>query len=305
MNKILIAGGTGFVGKQLIAFLSEKGYDLSVLSRKKQEGSEKITYFQWDIDKATIDLKAFDGVDTIINLTGVNISEKRWTKKRKKEILASRTQSLKLLFKTVSENKFPIQTVISSSAVGYYGALTSQTIFDETSSKGDDFLATICSQWENEANQFTKIGARVVILRKGVIIGKGGGLIQTFAPIAKKGINPAVGSGKQYIPLIDMRDLLRLYEFLLSHQEVKGVFNAVSSQHITMNELAKTILSHLGKKKILPNAPSFVIRLLFGEMACMLLNGSRISNERIKQQGFTFLYDTLEKSLEDKSLLSV
>ena len=216
MNKILIAGGTGFVGKQLVSFLSGKGYELSVLSRKELTGNEKVTYYQWDIEKAFIDTKAFEGVNTIINLTGANIGEKRWTKKRKKELVDSRVQSIELLFKYVSENKFPIKTVISSSAVGYYGAVTSDTIYTETSQKGSDFLAAICTQWEDTANQFSTIGARVVILRKGVIVGKGGGLYQKLAPLANKGINPAVGSGKQYMPLIDIRDLLRLYEFLLT-----------------------------------------------------------------------------------------
>lgn len=305
MNKILIAGGTGFVGKQLISFLSKIGYELSVLSRKEIEGNEKVTYFQWDIDKAYIDIKAFEGVDTIINLTGANIGEKRWTKKRKKELIDSRVQSIELLFKYVSENKFPIKTIISSSAVGYYGAVTTDTIFDETAEKGSDFLAEVCTQWEDAANQFSTIGARVVILRKGVIVGKGGGIYQKLAPLANRGVNPAVGSGKQFMPLIDMCDLMRLYQFILKHQEVNGIFNTVSSQHITMNELAKAFLTHFGKKSILPNVPSFVIKLLFGEMATMLLNGSRVSNEKIKQQGFHFLYETLEKSLDDESHHSV
>lgn len=305
MNKILITGGTGFVGKQLISFLSEKGYELSVLSRKKLIGDEKITYYQWDIDKGYINIKAFEGVDTIINLTGANITEKRWTKKRKKELVDSRVNSIELLLKYVSENKVPIKTIISSSAVGYYGAVTTNTIFDETSEKGDDFLAAICTQWEKAVCQFSTVGARVVVLRKGVIVGKDGGLYQKFAPLAKRGINPAVGSGNQYMPLIDVRDLMRLYDFLLTHHEVNGIFNIVSSQYITMNELANTFLSHFGKKRILPNVPGFAIKLLFGEMATMLLNGSRVDNEKIKQQGFHFLYETLEKSLADESYHSV
>lgn len=299
MRKILIAGGTGFVGKQLISYLSEKGYELSVLTRHRSPSYGSVAYFQWDVEKAYIDEEAFVGVDTIINMTGANIGEKRWTEKRKREVLDSRVNSIQLLHKYVSENNFPIKTLISSSAVGYYGAVTTDIIFDESSSKGNDFLAAICSQWENAARQFTNFGTRVIILRKGVVVGKEGGMYQKMAPLAKRGINPAVGTGEQYMALIDMRDLTRLYDFLLTHPEISGIFNAVSSEHITMNGLANEFLAHFGKKSFLPNVPSFIVRLLFGEMATMLLNGSRINNEKIKQHEFVFLYDTLEKSLEN------
>src|SRR5690606_5692922 len=130
----------------------------------------------------------------------------------------------------------------SSSAAGYYGAVTSDEIFDETSPNGNDFLADACRQWEDAAKQFEQTGARVIILRKGVILGKGGGFYQRLAPFAKLGINPAAGSGRQYIPWIDIRDLLRLYDFLLKENPLQGTFNAVSSQHMTMNELAQALL---------------------------------------------------------------
>ncbi len=301
MSKILIAGGTGFVGKALISYLSGKGYELSVLTRNKVNGNDKVSYYQWDIEKGYIDPEAFEGVDIIINMTGANIGEKRWTEKRKKEIVDSRVNAIQLLYKCVSENNFLIKTLISSSATGYYGAVTTDTIFDETSSKGKDFLAAVCSQWENAAKQFSGLGARVIILRKGVVVGKGGGMYQKIAPLAKKGINPAVGTGEQYMALIDMRDLTRLYDFLLTHPEISGIFNAVSSDHITMNELAKDFLSHFNRKTFLPNVPGFVIQLLFAEMATMLLNGSRVSNKKIKEWGFKFHYETLAKSLEDEA----
>ncbi len=301
MSKILIAGGTGFVGKALISYLSGKGYELSVLSRNKLSGNENVNYYQWDIEKAYIDEEAFEDVDTIINMTGANIGEKRWTEKRKREVVDSRVNSIQLLYKYISENNFPIKTLISSSAVGYYGAITTDIVFDEASSKGNDFLGAVCSQWENAAKQFLGLGARVIILRKGVVVGKGGGMYQKMAPLAKRGINPAVGTGKQYMELIDMRDLTRLYDFLLTHPEISGIFNAVSSEHITMNELAKDFLSHFNKKTFLPNVPTFAIQLLFGEMATMLLNGSRVSNEKIKELGFKFHYETLAKSLENEA----
>lgn len=298
MKKIAIAGGTGFVGKNLISFLVEKGYSVHVLTRKpNSNSSENIRFFKWDIENEYIDKKAFEGVEMLINLTGANIGEKRWTKERKKEIIDSRIKSIKLLYRYISENKFNIKTVISSSAIGFYGAVTNDKMFVETSENGNDFLAFVCQKWETTAMKFNGLGIRTLILRKGVILGKDGGMVQKLAPLAKRGINVSLGSGKQYLPWIDIRDLVRLYEFILSNPQLNGIYNAVSTEQITMNDFSKALLKSFGKKSFLPNAPAFVIRLVFGEMSVMLLEGSKVSNENLKDTGFSFEFDTLEKSL--------
>lgn len=294
MKRILIAGGTGFVGKRLVPYLTEQGYELALLTRREMPAREKTAYYRWDIEKGFIDENAFQNVDTIINLTGADIGAKRWTKKRKKEIVDSRIKSIELLYKYVSENRFPVKTFISSSAAGYYGAVTSDVTFNEESPKGEDFLADVCSQWENAAKKFEQAGAKVIILRKGAIMGEESTFYKRIAPFAKLGINPAAGSGRQYIPWIDIRDLVRLYGFILKENHLQGIFNAVSSQHITMNELAQALLNSFGKKSFLPNAPAFAVRLLFGEMSSMVLKGSRLSNEKLKKNGFNFLYDSIE-----------
>lgn len=298
MKKILIAGGTGFVGKHLISFLAEKGYSINVLTRKQGSNSSgNIQFFQWDIEKEYIDKKAFENVDTIINLTGANIGEKRWTEKRKSEIINSRIKSIDLLYRYVSEDNFNINTFVSSSAVGFYGAVTTNEIFKETSKSGNDFLASVCQIWENTAMKFNDLGIRTVILRNGVIIGKNGGIYQKLSPSAKLGINVSLGSGKQYLPWIDIRDLVRLYEFILSNSKISGIYNTVSSEQITMSDFSKTLLKSFDKKSIFPNAPAFIIRLLFGKMSAMLLEGSRVSNEKLKGISFSFEFDTIEKSL--------
>lgn len=179
MKKILIAGGTGFVGKQLIDFLVGKGYSIHVLTRKPRANlTENICFFRWDIERQYIDKKAFEGVEILINLTGANIGEKRWTQQRKKEIIDSRIESINLLYQYISENKLNINTFISSSAVGFYGAVTTDNTFVETSESGNDFLASVCQQWENAVLKFNDLGVRAVILRKGVILGKDGGMVK-------------------------------------------------------------------------------------------------------------------------------
>jgi uncharacterized protein (TIGR01777 family) len=298
MKKILIAGGTGFVGKQLIPFLLQKGYAIHVLTRKPSTTTlANIQYFQWDIEKQYIDKKAFDGVEAIINLTGVNISEKRWTKQRKKEIIDSRVKSIDLLYRYVSENKCDIKTFISSSAVGFYGAITTDKTFVETDKNANDFLGSVCQQWETAANKFNDLGIRTVILRKGVIMGKDGGMVKKLTPLAKLGINVSLGFGKQYLPWIDIRDLVNLYDFILSKPQLNGIYNVVSEEQITMNDFSKTLLRSFGKKSLLPNTPSFILRLLFGEMAVMLLEGSKVSNEKLRNIGFTLQFNTIEKTL--------
>lgn len=298
MNRILIAGGTGFVGQRLISFLAKKGYYIHVLTRKaNNKTTENIQFFQWNVEQQYIDKNAFENVDTIINLTGANIGKKRWIAKRKKEILDSRIKSIDLLYRYVSENKFSINTFISSSAVGFYGAVTTENIFDEKSENATDFLGTVCKKWEDAALQFNKIGIRTVILRKGIIIGKNGGMVQKLTPLAKLGINVSLGNGNQYLPWIAIQDLVRLYEFIISNSKINGIYNAVSNEHITMNDFSNALLKSFGRKNFLPNVPGFLIRLVLGEMSVMLLEGSKVSNEKLKNSGFSFEVEIIKKSL--------
>lgn len=295
MKNILIAGGTGFVGKELVPYLAREGYPVHLLSRKEKESLPGIRYFKWDIESGFIDRRAFENVGTIINMTGANISEKRWTVRRKKEILESRTKALDLLFRYVHENNFSIDRLISSSASGYYGSVTTDEIFTEESENGHDFLGRVCREWERSALQFENSGIKTIILRKGVVIAPNGGMYKKMAPFAKQGINTSLGRGQHYLPWIAAKDLVRLYNFLLKENEIKGIFNAVASEHITMNELSGALLRSFGKKSILPNMPAFVIKSGYGEMSVMLLEGSRVSNRKIKEAGFHFEWDTIEE----------
>ena len=288
--KILIAGGTGFIGKSLIPFLVKNGHEVNVLTRRSMVDEENIHYYRWDVDKRLIEPKAFDGVDALINMTGANIGEKRWTVDRKNEILNSRVKPLDFLLKAIIESGNRIDVLISSSAVGYYGAVTTNHIFTEEDKNGTDFPAYVCRLWEDEALKFREVADRVVILRKGLVIGKNGGVYQKLAPLAKLGLSVALGSGKQYFPLVYMNDLIRVYNYILEHNEIDGVFNIVANQHITMNEFSQKLLDTFGKRKLLPNIPAFIIKMLFMERAEMLLKGSKISNEKFKSTGFEFMY---------------
>jgi len=298
-QRILIAGGTGFVGRHLIPALQQQGYALSVLTRQPNvvASQDALRYYRWDPKQQYIDPAAFEQVATIINLTGANIGAKRWTARRKKEILDSRVKTLDLLCQYCRQQQVPLHTLISSSGTGYYGAVTTNTIFKEDDAIGQDFLAQVCREWENAAQQFSTLGTRVVILRKGIVMGHGGAY-ERMAPLARRGINVALGSGQQYMSWISIEDLVRLYLFLLQHPEIKGVYNTTASEPITMQDFAQQLLQSFNKKTLLPNAPAWLVRILLGEMATALLEGSRVSNEKLRLTGFVFQDEPLAAYLK-------
>ena len=300
--KILIAGGTGFIGKALTDSLVESSNEVNVLSRRKIDDTKGVKHYVWNIEEDYIDPNAFDDVQAIINLTGANIGESRWTKKRKRLIVESRIKPLQLLEKGIRQFGHNIEVLISSSAVGYYGAVTTQEIFEENSANGTDFLAQVCRQWEDEAHRFESLVERVVILRKGVVIAPNGGMIAKIKPLAKLGINIAMGNGRQILPWICLDDLLGVYKHVLQDPGYKGVCNAVSSEYTTINDFSKTLLHSYGRPNLLPNVPGWAVKIIVGELSSMLLQGSRISNEKIKSEGFNFNCSSLEQCLVDSSL---
>ncbi len=298
MKKILLAGATGFVGQALLQHLLDKGYQINALSRKKTTShSPNLTWFNWDPSRNIIQEGALEDVSVIINLTGANIGEKRWTASRKKEILESRINVLNLLYQAAEKaqeeatkrgKKSPLNTLISSSAVGFYGAVNSEHIFKEEDPVGQDFLAEVCQAWEAEAKQFQKLGLSTYILRKGIVMGENGGMIKKLSPMAKLGINTSLGSGNQYMPWIAIEDLLAIYDRILKEAEIPQekadikIFNTVRDEALQMNDLSKALLKAYNKANLLPNVPGFLIKLIFGEMSIMLLKGSRISNQKLK-----------------------
>jgi uncharacterized protein (TIGR01777 family) len=302
MKTILIAGGTGFVGKTLIEKLGELGYKINVLVRSLENHSQShhIKYFFWNIDKQYIDENAFENVTTIINLTGANIGAKRWTNQRKTEIVTSRVDAISILYKYVVERNITLDQFISASAVGFYGAITKYIILEESALANNDFLSEVCRKWEAAAQQFNALGVKVIILRKGVVIGSGG-MYGKLAPLAKFGLNTAVGNGKQYLPWVALEDVINIYIHFLQHYQLSGIYNVVASQHITLNDFSSALVASFKKKKILPNVPKFLLQFALGEMSDMLLEGTRVSNSKLIESGYVFKYNEIDKILNNLS----
>lgn len=301
MTKILITGGTGLVGIALCSKLQALGFEVAILSRTKNEKSTFPTYY-WDVAKNEIDIKIINSVDCIIHLAGVNISEKRWTKKQKEQILDSRIKSAELIFNHIAVKNNQLKTFITASAVGFYGAKTSNQIFDESAPAASDFLGQTCFKWEQVADKFAAIGIRTVKIRTGIVLTKKGGALAKIAKPIKLGFGAAIGSGSQYLPWIHIDDLTNIYYKAIEAETMIGAYNAVAPEQLTNQEFSKKVAQNLKKSIWLPNIPAIIFKLIFGEMAVILLNGSRISSAKIEALGFQFKYPKLDLALKDLKL---
>ena len=294
MEKVLITGGSGLIGRRLSFLLKSRGYEVRILSRSNNPKNNYKT-FVWNVSEQYINDSAFEGLTHIIHLAGAGIADKRWSEKRKKEIIASRVASTNLLYNTVKRLKTPLNSFISASATGYYGAVTSETIFEEKDKPAKDFLGKVCSLWEDSIFQFNEIKIRTVALRTGIVLSKDGGALKKM----KTPIITSLGNGKQYMPWIHIDDLCELYIKAIEDQEFKGAFNAVSSEHISNLSFSKKVSKIFNHPFLAVSAPSLILQIVFGEMSTIILNGSRISANKIKQAGFKFKFENLEKALKN------
>lgn len=296
MNKevVLVTGGTGLIGQVLIPMLEDAGYEVILLSRtQKNEKS-----FLWDIETNFIDKQAIIKSQHLIHLAGTGIADKPWSESRKKEIIDSRVNSTALLLKSFKQNNIELKTVVAASAIGYYGTVTNEHVYTENDSPGNGFLADSCVQWEKATSQLSEITDKLVQLRIGIVLDKNGGALKKIAQPIHFYAGAALGTGKQYTPWIHVKDLCNIIMFALKNQQVKGIYNAVSSSNITNAEFTQAIGKALHKPILLPPVPAFVLKTILGEMANMVLEGSKVSNQKIKQAGFKFQYDNIDEALQ-------
>lgn len=299
-KKILITGASGLIGARLTEQLLQKGYQVSHLGRTKKSGP--VPSFVWDVESGKMDTEALAGVVTIIHLAGAGVADKRWTEARKKEILESRTKSSTLLYTTLATVNHSVKAVVSASAIGYYGFGFDEEIFTEESNPGTDYLAQVTKQWEESVDQISSLNLRVVKLRIGIVLSDQGGALVEMAKPIRLGVGAALGTGKQYLSWIHIEDLCAMFVKAIEHDTMKGAYNAVSGEWITNFEMTKLMARILKRPLYLPNVPAFVMKILIGEMAVIVVNGSKISADKIKKTGFLFRYSNLEEALESLKL---
>ncbi|RKR11221.1 hypothetical protein C8C83_2921 [Flavobacterium sp. 90] len=296
-KNVLLTGGTGFIGKHLTDVLIENGFLVSILSRSDQKNTSSITYYKWDLKKNFIDQKAILEADYIIHLAGEGIVEKRWTKKRKKAILESRTKPIDLIFSILKEQNKNLDGFISASGIGFYGAITSHKICDETTPPANDFLGNTCQQWENTVDQIATLNIRTVKIRTGIVLGKNEGFLKKIVPSFKAGFGAVLGTGKQYLPWIHIDDLCQIYLKAIQDEEIQGAYNACVTDTTTNSRFSKVLANLFGYTIWLPKVPAFVLKIVLGEMSIAILKGQRVSSEKIQKTGFEFQFTDLEKTL--------
>ncbi len=293
---VIISGGSGLIGLHLTQMLQTMEYPVTLLTRQYRSLTG-IDIIRWDPEKNWCEDFNIKGDIAFINLAGENLSAKNWTPEQKEKILNSRTSSLKLLKTIVESKKDQVVRFVSTSAIGYYGTYTSENIFTEESEPGDDFLAKVCVEWEKAIIEIAQTGVSTAWLRTGVVLSDKGGALKAIIDSMRTGLSVPLGSGKQWVPWIHIRDLIRIFEFLLSKPEIQGVYNAVSPSYATNRDLTKAI-SKVKNKRFLPiGVPALFLKLILGEMASISLYGSRVSAQRIQDKGFKFNFPELEEAI--------
>lgn len=302
MDTVIITGGTGLIGTALSKFLLSRGFQVIILTRNPKahrSSAPGISYAAWNIDEQSANEEAFKKAKYIIHLSGAGVADKSWTDKRKKEIVESRTKSSALLIRAMGSIPNEIVSVVSASAIGWYKQNVSHQSV-ETDPPAEDFLGETCVAWENSIKPVEKLGKKLVILRTGIVLSNEGGAFPEFKKPIKYGIAGILGNGKQMISWIHIEDLCRLYMEAMVNPSWSGVFNAVAPNPVNNRNFTLELAKKMKGSFFIPiPVPNFALRLKLGERSEEVLKSSSISANKLKQQGFQFIYPTIDTALRD------
>ncbi len=304
MANILITGGTGMVGRALTQLLIAKGHQVTILTRNPASSSNpNISYHQWDIPNGTIDPKAIGQADHIIHLAGAGVADKRWNKARKKEIVDSRIQSGELLVHALNTIPNQVQSLVSASGIGWYGPDTAKSLdkgFMEDAPADKAFLGETCKLWENAVAPIAAMGKRLVIFRLGIVLSNDGGAMIEFKKPVKFGIATILGSGKQIISWIHIKDLCNLMLQAIDEPQFNGIYNAVAPETVTNKNLMLLLAKKMkGSFYLSFHVPAFLLKLVLGEMSIEVLKSAKVNSFKIQAAGFKHQYPTIDQALEE------
>jgi uncharacterized protein (TIGR01777 family) len=303
MQTILITGGTGMIGKSLTAHLTDKGYHVIVLTRRsipKKITSSKVEYALWNVKKQSLDIEAIQKADHIIHLAGAGVVDKKWTDAYKKAIQESRTESGKLIISALKSNPNKVKSVISISAIGWYGPDSNHMAgaFVETDAAANDFLGTTCQLWEQSIEPLKALNMRLVKLRTGIVLSKKGGALAEFKKPLHLGVATILGSGKQVVSWIHIDDLCRIFIYAIENEQLSGSYNAVAPHPVTNKILVTQLANTMNRKLFVPvKVPAIVLKIMMGDRSIEVLKSATVSCEKIQRAGFTFLYATIDGAL--------
>ncbi len=294
-KKILIAGGSGYLGQKLADFYRSKGHEVMILSRVKKGKSS----LQWDPEKNTIDEEALAWPNVLINLSGQSIGEMRWTQKRKEQLLRSRTISTAFLVQLLNQGRFSsVDLFINASATGYYPV--GKDPRSEESIAGTSFQSSLVEKWEKELTGL-KATVRTVIPRIAFVVAKDSEGVKKMALPVKLGIGSPLGRGDQIVPWIHLQDLLRAFEFFLNDSRVSGPVNLSHPVQISNREFLRSFARHYKRPFFFPNVPSWILKLVLGEMSTLALDSISVSSQKILKLGFKFQFPDLDSALAESN----
>ncbi|HAO45809.1 MAG TPA: TIGR01777 family protein [Chitinophagaceae bacterium] len=303
MATILITGGTGLVGKALTKKLLRAGHSVIVLTRKVPVVTSipGIRYASWDIDRKAISLEALQQADHIIHLAGAGVVDKKWTPAYQKEIQDSRIESSRLLVDTLRQNRHGVKSIISMSAIGWYGADKDPSrSFEETDPSDTNFLGETCRLWEESISPVAELGIRLVKLRTGIVLDNEGGALAEFKKPLRFGVAAILGNGKQIISWIHIDDLCRMMMHAVEQQNLQGVFNAVAPVPVNNRTLTLTLAKLMrGRLYAAVHVPSFLLTLILGQRSVEVLKSATVSCKKIQDTGFRFTYPGIEDALKN------
>lgn len=294
--RLLITGGTGFIGRQLIKQLLKDNHQVIVLSRQPRKDVRTLLSTQVKPVSSLATINTSMKFDAIINLAGEGIADKRWSPKRKKELLDSRVKTTNTLVKLMERLTHKPECFISASAIGYYGTQRIGEVLDESADKGDDFAAKLSHRWERAAMKAKKLGIRTCIARIGVVLHPDGGALQKMLPAFKLGIGGTIGSGKQIFSWIHLQDLVNALQFMINTPEAEGPYNCVAPE-VTSNKVFTKALGRAIFRPTLIPTPKLLISLLLGESAILLNEGQAVAPAHLIEQDFQFQYPTISSAL--------
>ncbi|WNS80151.1 TIGR01777 family oxidoreductase [Domibacillus sp. DTU_2020_1001157_1_SI_ALB_TIR_016] len=297
--KTVIAGGTGFVGKELTNELIRHGYDVTILTRNPENKKEEdcLHYVKWLADGAEPEA-VLEGTDVFINLAGESINSRRWTEERKQRILNSRITATREMVRIMKALKQKPKVFINASAVGIYPSSDMDTFTESSNAAGSGFLSQVVNIWEREAIEADKAGIRTVLARFGVVLGTEEGALPRMALPYKIGAGGKLGSGQQWVSWIHVWDVARAIRFAAEHEAIEGPMNITAPNPVRMNDLGKTLAKVLGRPHWL-FVPEPALKLTLGEMSTVVLDGQRVLPDKLTQAGFVFQFPLLRGALND------
>lgn len=302
MQTVIITGGTGLVGKALTAHLTDKGYHVIVLTRQypiKKNDNPNVDYALWDVKAGTIDVIAMQKADYIIHLAGAGVVDKKWTTAYMNEIKDSRTESSKLIIKTLQQHAHKIKAIVSASAIGWYGKdAPAGKPFVETDLPASGFLGDTCMLWEQSIEPAEQLQIRLVKLRTGIVLSNEGGALAEFKKPIRFGIAGILASGKQQVSWIHIDDMCRMYIYAMEGA-LSGAYNAVAPEPVNNKKLTLVLAQKMKGRFFIPvHVPAFVLKIMLGDRSIEVLKSTTVSSEKILAAGFKFQFPTIDPALQ-------